>query len=506
MEIWNKEMDRAQTRCSVYSFRRAAIMSTVGLATILGMPSLALGNAAPQPVGNYSTDAITDMTVWRPSNGTWYWIDSTTGAAWWQQWGLPGDIPVSANYNYGSNDGSRSDITVWRPSDGTWHWIDSGTWNTWQFTWGQQGDIPLAGDFDGDGKSDIIVYRSYPDYGYPAASWFVVYSSNWTSNGGVQYGLPGDIPVPCDYDGDSITDYAIFRPSTGTWWNIDSHSGQNWYYGWGLQGDIPVPGDYDADGVCDFAVYRPSNGTWYVTNSSTWTYWTRQWGLAGDVPAPADYDGDHATDTVVWRPTNGYWYGIRSSNGSSWNTQWGTGSSNSGGIASDVAMPNNPGSKNWVDVIVRPQEQSLWCGAATTEMVAEYSHVLIDQCVEAIAYTGNPNCCANPSACNTSEWWRLTSHGFTEDDLWNAALTFDQLQAQVNGNRPVPFAWAWNGGSGHAMVLTKTWVTSSGTQWVSVNDPGPVNVGTQTDMLYTTWVSGSGYSHWRDSYNVTRQN
>ncbi|MEQ1645491.1 MAG: VCBS repeat-containing protein, partial [Pyrinomonadaceae bacterium] len=74
-----------------------------------------------------------------------------------------------------------------------------------------------------------------------------------------------------DFDGDGRTDLSIFRPTDGTWWMNRSVAGikaQNW----GLNGDVPVPGDYDADGKTDVAVWRPNdpNGsTFYVFNSAT---------------------------------------------------------------------------------------------------------------------------------------------------------------------------------------------------------------------------------------------
>ncbi|HMY73819.1 MAG TPA: putative Ig domain-containing protein, partial [Blastocatellia bacterium] len=288
-------------------------------------------SAAASPAGGYSyavsSGTLPPGTTLYTSFGLIYGFPTAAGSYTFTITATQGACTASQNYTvlisagFASSltvasdfDGDgKSDLSVFR-ADGNWAVANSGNGQAQATLWGAPyapyNDLTVSGDYDGDGKTDLAVFRRGTE---GAGHWFIKRSSD----GKAQitfWGLPTDTPVPGDYDGDGKTDIAVWRGSEGVWFVIRSSDGKAAIEFWGLAslGDVAVPGDYDGDFKTDLAIFRRSTGEWYVKRSSDGVGLRVKWGVGTDVPVQGDYDGDGKTDYAVWRASEGNWYIVES--------------------------------------------------------------------------------------------------------------------------------------------------------------------------------------------------
>ena len=251
-----------------------------------------------------------------------YWnLNGTTGVQI-QNWGdASTDLPVPGDYDgdgrddlaiyrAGATAGAQSEFWIFRSSDSVPQRIFFGLF----------GDQAICRDFDGDGITDLAVFRPGASPGAQAFWWIRRSTIGITVVGQdlvIPFGTTGDgvtnfdTPIPGDYDGDGKFDLAVYRfgitPANNFIIRRSSDNTVSYQQFGDFNTDYIVPGDYDGDGKYDLAVARTggvstSPMVWWILQSSTGTTRTQTFGITSDRPTQGDYDGDARTDISVYRP------------------------------------------------------------------------------------------------------------------------------------------------------------------------------------------------------------
>ena len=210
-------------------------------------------------------------------------------------------IPVSGDF-----DGDqKTDLVLYQEATGTWELSLSGSgYGLLEVPGlGGSGLTALAGDFDGDGLDDPAIYNE------ATGNWTVWKSMSGYLPATVNLGGLGFKPAPGDFNGLGMKDMVVYQEARGYWLMILSEIETLTYYEFGADGYIPVTGDYDGDGTTDMALYDRNTGNWRVKLSSAGYVEVAlaAFGGPGYVPVIADYDGDGLADLALYEETTGTW-------------------------------------------------------------------------------------------------------------------------------------------------------------------------------------------------------
>lgn len=254
---------------------------------------------------DFNGDGKTDYSVFRPSNGAWYILPNGGGSATGTTFGAAGDKLQPVDYD---GDG-KTDLGLYR--SGIWYWLRSSDSTVASATFGAASDIPVAGDYTGDGKADVAVYR--PSTGV----WYIQNSTTSAITATVWGGNATDVPAVGDFDGDCRMDLAVRRtvntPNSGdTQFIVLQSTAGAGSVRWGKDTYAMAIGDYSGDGKSEAGVVQDDAGNlrWFaigMDNIQT-VFGQVPFGVTGDIVTAGDYDGDLKTDRAVWRSSNQFFY------------------------------------------------------------------------------------------------------------------------------------------------------------------------------------------------------
>lgn len=277
-------MNTNRTCTAVFVIDPASPLSAATVASINKPPVLDSATRASRPGDDDravppSHGWPSSIGIFRPSTGEWFLDKNGTGSldacrtdSCLGPLGKEGDIPVAGAWM-----GTQATfLGVFDPGAATWYLdlngngvLDGCEANACRYIYGEPGDLPVVGDWTGEGRTKIGVFRpATGEWHFDINGDGDLAGCNLNSCTRI-FGGSGDLPVVGDWTGEGKTKIGVFRPGTGEWLldfsgDGDGKSCAGQCLSLGAEGDVPVVGDWDATGADKIGVFRPSTGEWFL--------------------------------------------------------------------------------------------------------------------------------------------------------------------------------------------------------------------------------------------------
>ncbi|MFC4858595.1 FG-GAP-like repeat-containing protein [Actinophytocola glycyrrhizae] len=282
-----------------------------GASTMFGGSPTDFNGDGRDDIVTFNQGALGDVYV-ALSNGSGF---AGTSVKWHAFFAPGGETPLTGDFDGDGRDdivtfthGSLNDVYV-ALSNGS----SFGPGVKWHDFFALGGEVPAVGDVNGDGRDDIVTFtRGTSGDVYVALSTGTAFAASvrWHDF----FALGGEFPAVGDVNGDGRDDIITFTRGTAGDVFVALSDGARfvgttvkWHDLFAVGTEQPRVGDFDGDGKADIATFTNNAAADVYVATSTGTgftgttvKWHDFFGLAGEFPYAGDFDGDGVSDIVTF--------------------------------------------------------------------------------------------------------------------------------------------------------------------------------------------------------------
>jgi hypothetical protein len=270
---------------------------------------------------DFNGDGRDDIVTFNQGSAGDVYVALSSGTAFvgtsvkWQEFFSPaGETPLTGDFNGDGKDdivtfthGALNDVYV-ALSNGS----SFGAGVKWHDFFALGGEAPAVGDVNGDGRDDIITFTRNA-----AADVYVALSTGSSFGASAMwqdfFGLGGETTGVGDMNGDGTADAIVFTGGSLADVYVALSNGSSfggavkWHDFFATGGESPRIGDFTGDGKADIATFTNNAAADVFVAASngagfvgTTVKWNDFFGLAGEFPYTGDFNGDGKDDAIVF--------------------------------------------------------------------------------------------------------------------------------------------------------------------------------------------------------------